>query len=178
MDDIRFKADSMAYFKQIKDLADSSLARLSEGQFFKSLDWDGNSPAILVKHLAGNLHSRWTDFLASDGEKPDRNRDGEFVRESADARLALMAEWEQGWRLLFDSLEALEDSDMDRLVKIRGEEHAVSTAILRQIGHYGYHVGQIVMLSRHFLVDSWESLSVPRGGSEAFNEEMREKHEF
>lgn len=176
MDGLRFRAESAARFLQIKSLADRSLVRLSDQQFFKSLDWDGNSPAILVKHMAGNMVSRWTDFLESDGEKPDRNRDGEFLRGPDDSRASLMDDWERSWRILFDQLDALAADDLDAVVTIRGEQHSVSSAILRQIAHYGYHVGQIVFLSRHLLLESWETLSIPRGGSDDFNKELREKH--
>ena len=144
------------------------MAQVADEQLFASLDAEANSIAIIVKHLAGNMRSRFTDFLTSDGEKPDRNRDSEF-EEAASTRDELMRQWENGWAIVFGALEPLTDEDMDRTVTIRGEAHSVMQAIHRQVAHYAYHVGQIVLLAKHAAGPRWESLSVPRGKSEEFN---------
>jgi hypothetical protein len=127
-----------------------------------------NSIAQIVKHMAGNMRSRWTDFLTSDGEKPDRNRDSEFEHPPT-TRQELLALWEQGWQYLFQALEPLSEQDMQRKVTIRGEAHSVMQAINRQVAHYSYHCGQIVLLAKHFKHDDWHSLSVPHGQSAGFN---------
>ena len=132
------------------------------------LDEEGNSIAIIVKHMAGNMRSRWTDFLTSDGEKPDRNRDSEFVDPPA-TRKALLEVWEAGWVRVFEALEPLTEADLERTVRIRGEAHSVMQAVNRQVAHYAHHVGQIVMLAKHFARDRWQSLSVPRNRSAEFN---------
>ncbi len=131
-----------------------------------------NSAAILVKHLAGNLKSRWTDFRTTDGEKPDRNRDSEFELTAEDTRESLMARWTTGWDLVFEELGRLTEPDLPRTVQLRGQPISVGAALSRQLAHAAYHVGQIIMLSRQ-QVDSWESLTIPRGGSAAFFEQMR-----
>lgn len=156
-------------FRGLKALADGALLQTSDADFFRTLDADGNSIAINVKHVAGNLRSRWTDFLTTDGEKPDRNRDGEFERLNPDTRASLMERWEAGWRTLFDTLARLGPEDLLTKVPIRGEPHTVVQAIGRQMTHYGYHVGQIVQLARTFRGAAWTSLSIPRGQSAAFN---------
>jgi len=170
-------ADYLAHagkgFRQTKSLADKALAQIDDAAFFRALDPETNSPALLVKHVAGNLISRWTDFLTTDGEKPDRNRDGEFIVAGVDTRAALMQRWETGWATLFATLDALAPSDIDRNVLIRHEPHTVFDAIERQKTHYAYHVGQIVFVSKHLAGPRWTSLSVPRGASDAYNEKMR-----
>ena len=118
-----------------------------------------------MKHVSGNMHSRWTAFLTSDGEKPDRNRDSEFVLEPGDTRASILARWEGGWRLLFEALGRLTGADLGRPVTIRGERHTVLEAINRQLTHYAYHVGQIVFVAKHFAGPAWQSLSIPRGQS-------------
>jgi hypothetical protein len=138
-------------------------------QFFAAPDPGTNPIAIIVKHMAGNLRSRWTDFLTTDGEKPDRNRDSEFVREPGDDRAALLRRWEAGWGVLFATLEGLRDEDLGKTVTIRGEPHKVMQAVNRQLTHYAYHVGQIVLLARHFAGADWKTLSVAKGASAAFN---------
>jgi hypothetical protein len=158
-------------FRGLKALADGALRQTSDGDFFRTLDPDGNSIAIQVKHVAGNLRSRWTDFLTTDGEKPDRRRDSEFEREPADSRTALMQRWEDGWRILFDTLASLRSEQLQQTVLIRAEPHTVVQAVGRQMTHYGYHVGQIVQLARTFRGAAWTSLSIPRGGSKTFNAE-------
>ena len=144
------------------------MAQLSDEQLFVTLDPESNSIAIIVKHMAGNMRSRWTDFLTTDGEKPDRNRDSEFVDAPAN-REALLSLWEQGWQYLFGALEPLSEEDLQRTVRIRGEAHSVMQAINRQVAHYSYHCGQIVFLAKHFQASDWQSLSVPRGRSADFN---------
>jgi Protein of unknown function (DUF1572) len=132
------------------------------------VDGEMNSIAVTVKHMAGNMRSRWTDFLHSDGEKPDRNRDAEFV-EPPRTRAAVQALWEEGWKCMFEALEPLSEEDLGRTVMIRGEPHSVMQAINRQMAHYAYHCGQIVLLAKHFADAEWRSLTVPRGASGEFN---------
>ncbi len=160
--------DSVAVLRYYKKLAEGAMAQVSDEQLFTTLDHEANSIAIVVKHMTGNMRSRWTDFLTTDGEKPDRNRDSEFADPAA-TRAALIAEWENGWQIVFAALEALTDADLGRTVTIRGEAHSVMQAINRQIAHYPYHVGQIVLLAKHFGCDHWQSLSVPRNKSAEFN---------
>jgi len=166
---------SLVELHRYKDLADRSFTQVNDEEFFAVLDAEANSIGILVKHLAGNMRSRWTDFLTSDGEKPDRFRDEEFIIRPADSREALMTRWESNWGLLFATLEALTPADMGRTVLIRGQPHSVVQAIQRQVAHYAYHVGQIVILAKHFRSQEWQSLSIPRGGSDAFNAQMQAK---
>lgn len=147
------------------------MAQVSDAQLFASLDEDSNSIAIIVKHMTGNMRSRWTDFLTTDGEKPDRNRDGEFVDPPA-TREALMREWENGWARVFGAIEPLTDADMGRVVTIRGEEHSVMQAINRQLAHYPQHVGQIILLAKHYAGDQWQTLSVARNRSAEFNRKV------
>ncbi len=160
--------DSLEVFRQYKKLAEGAIAQVTDQQLYASLDAENNSIAIVVKHMAGNMRSRWTDFLTADGEKPDRNRDSEFVEPPADPS-ALMKLWEEGWGRLFAALEPLTDADLNRTITIRGEAHSVTQAINRQIAHYSYHVGQIVMLAKHFSGDRWRALTVPRNKSADFN---------
>lgn len=160
--------DSLSLFRYYKKLAEQAMQQLSDEQLFTGLDNESNSIAIIVKHLAGNMRSRWTDFLATDGEKPDRNRDSEFADPPV-TRTALLEMWEDGWSRLFTSLEALTDADLGRTVTIRGEAHTVMQAINRQLAHYPHHVGQIVMLAKHFAGGEWQSLSIPRSRSSEFN---------
>jgi len=167
--------DAVERFRQTKRLADGAAAQVSDEQFFRALDPESNSIALVMKHMAGNMRSRWTDFLTSDGEKPDRRRDSEFEREGED-RAAILEAWEAGWRLVFDAVGSLAPSDLTRSVTIRGEPYTVVAAINRQLEHYGYHAGQIVFLAKHFKSAGWRSLSIPRGRSETFNADMREKH--
>lgn len=166
--------DAKLEFRRMKRQAEKALAQVSDEEFFRALDPESNSLAIIVKHVAGNLRSRWTDFLTSDGEKPDRNRDTEFELGPADTREALMAGWEAGWELLNEAL-ALAPEDVERTVLIRGEPHSVVQAVNRQLTHYAGHVGQIVFLAKHLVGPRWKTLSVPRGQSVAFNAKMVEK---
>ena len=161
--------ESAATFRKYKTMADTSLARVTDAQFFAVLDPESNGLAVLVKHMAGNLLSRWTDLLTSDGEKPERDRDGEFEITSSDTRPLLMEAWEAGWRRAFESLEALTPADLDRTIHIRAEPHSLIQALNRQMTHAAYHVGQIVLLAKHLQAESWESLSIPRGKSKQYN---------
>jgi hypothetical protein len=160
--------DAVAVFRYYKRLAERAMGQVTDKQLFQVLDMEANSIAVVVKHMAGNMRSRWTDFLTTDGEKPNRNRDSEFVDPPA-TRAALLAEWENGWNCLFRAIEPLTDADLARKITIRGEGHSVMQAINRQLAHYPHHVGQIVLLAKHFACDRWESLSVPRNKSTEFN---------
>ena len=163
--------DSLALFAYYKKLAERAMAQVTDEQLFACIDGESNCIAVIVKHMAGNMRSRWTDFLTSDGEKPDRNRDSEFEEPPA-TRSALLATWESGWTCLFSALQPLTDADLARVITIRGEKHSVMQAINRQLAHYPHHVGQIVLLAKHFARDSWQSLSVPRRGSAEFNRKV------
>ncbi|MGB9028805.1 MAG: DUF1572 domain-containing protein [Acidobacteriaceae bacterium] len=160
--------DSRTLFAYYKKLAERAMDQVADEQLFVTLDDESNSIAIIVKHMSGNMLSRWTDFLTTDGEKPNRNRDGEFEEPPA-TRGALLAMWEAGWACLFAALEPLTDADLTRTVTIRGEAHSVMQAINRQLAHYPQHVGQIVLLAKHFAAGHWQTLSVPRKGSAEFN---------
>jgi Protein of unknown function (DUF1572) len=163
-----YLADACSLFRQSKGLADRAMAQVSDEQLFSALGDEENSIAILVKHMAGNMRSRWTDFLTTDGEKPNRNRDCEFVDPAA-TRAALLAEWESGWAALLGTLAALTEADLRRTVRIRGEAHSVMQAINRSLGHCAYHVGQIVQLAKHFAGPQWQTLTVARNKSAEFN---------
>jgi|SRR5215831_14734016 hypothetical protein len=160
--------DATSLFRYYKHLAEAAMEQIADEQLFTTLDEEMNSIAIVVKHMAGNMRSRWTDFLTSDGEKPDRNRDTEFV-DPARTRSELMEIWNQGWEKVFRTLSQLSDRDLMARVTIRGEPHSVMQAIQRQIAHYAYHCGQIVFLAKHFKGRDWKSLSVPRNRSAEFN---------
>ncbi len=169
-----FSKDSKDLFHYYKKLADRALAQCPDQGLFHVLDPESNSIAIIVKHMAGNMRSRWTGFLTSDGEKPDRQRDTEFET-PPETRPELLAMWEQGWKILFEALDPLTESDMSRSVTIRTEPHSVMQAINRQIAHYSYHVGQIVFLAKHAAAESsgkWTSLTVPRGHSKQFTADV------
>jgi hypothetical protein len=166
-----YLADSLAVFRQYKTLSERAIAQLTDEQLTQTLDPEMNSVALIVKHMAGNMRSRWTDFLTSDGEKTWRNRDSEFVDPPAN-REQLLQVWNAGWQLVFSALEPLSDKDLGRTVIIRGEAHSVMQAINRQIAHYCYHCGQIVFLAKHLQSAKWTSLSVPRGKSAEFNARM------
>src|SRR5215472_8160038 len=162
--------DSIGLFHYYKKLGERAMAQCSDENLFVAIDPESNSIAIIVKHLAGNMRSRWMDFLTTDGEKPDRNRDTEF-EDASRTRAALMELWERGWKYLFDALEPLTDADLTRKVTIRTEPHSVMQAINRQTAHYAHHVGQIVFLAKHLTAKAtgkWDSLSVPRGQSRQF----------
>lgn len=163
--------DVVAQFRQLKSLADRAMAQVRDEDLFATLDPESNSLAVLIQHMAGNMRSRWTDFLTSDGEKPDRNRDAEFLVAEGTTRQDLQARWEEGWRCLFQTLTALSEEDLALTVLIRAEPHSVIKAINRQLTHYGYHVGQMVFLCKHFASEHWRTLSVARGRSREFNVE-------
>jgi hypothetical protein len=152
----------------LKRMADAAMAQLSDEQFFSVLDAESNSVAIIVKHMSGNMRSRFTDFLTTDGEKPDRKRDSEFIT-NADNRAGLSRAWEAGFQVVLDTVKSLSPQDLARTVTIRAEPHSVLQAINRQIGHTAQHVGQIVFLAKHWKGADWQTLSVPRGQSEQFN---------
>ena len=163
-----YLADALSSFRAYKKLADKAIAQTRDDELFVKLDEEGNSIAIVMKHMAGNMISRWTDFLTSDGEKPDRNRDMEFVIENSN-KDDLLAYWERGWKCVFDAIEPLAPDDFSRKVMIRGQEHTIVQAINRQLMHYAYHIGQIVFLAKHFRSTEWQSLSIPRNRSAEFN---------
>jgi hypothetical protein len=160
-----FLDEAVKTFRSQKALADKALAQIADEEFFVQLDAESNSIAVIIKHMAGNMLSRWTDFLTTDGEKPDRNRDMEFVLTPEISRESILARWEEGWSCAFQAVESLRPEDVERIVFIRGEEHTVMKAVMRQIAHYAQHVGQIVFLAKHFRADEWKSLSIPRNRS-------------
>ena len=160
--------------QKIKKLADKSIEQLSDEQLHATIDPDANSVAVLMRHMAGNMRSRWINFLASDGEKPDRMRDREF-EDPGQSRAELIAEWEHGWKSVFDALTPLTDADLQRTVMIRGEAHTVYKAISRQVSHYAGHAYQILLLAKHLQGSKWKTLSIPRGQSEEFNRRMLAK---
>lgn len=163
-----------AEFRSTKKLADRAIAQVSDEEFFQTLDPESNSIAITMKHVAGNLRSRWRDFLTSDGEKPDRMRDTEFeLYEAEDGRAEITARWEEGWDILFDVINSLTPDDLMRTITIRTEPHTVVQAIHRQLTHYSYHVGAIVQVAKHLRGAAWQTLSVARGASENYNAAMR-----
>jgi Protein of unknown function (DUF1572) len=167
--------DSIASLRAYKKLADKALDQLNEDEFFITLDEEGNSIAVIMKHMAGNMFSRWTAFLTTDGEKPDRNRDSEFVIEPKTSKEDVLAYWERGWQRLFDALEPLRADDLGKKVLIRGEEHTVIQAINRQLMHYANHIGQIIFLAKHFRSAEWKSLSIPRNKSVEFNKYLDQR---
>ena len=169
---ISYLADSLEVFRYYKKLAERAMAQVTDEQLVTALDSEMNSIAVTVKHMAGNMRSRWTDFLTTDGEKPDRQRDSEFEDAPA-TRGALLAVWEAGWQRVFEALEPLSEPDLQRTVMIRNEPHSVMQAINRQVAHYAYHCGQIVLLAKHFRHDDWQSLSVPRRQSAEFNRKVQ-----
>ncbi len=167
--DIRLQA------RKLKEVADKALAQVRDEQLTATLDPESNSLASIILHMAGNLRSRWTDFLTTDGEKPDRNRDAEFEPQEGMTRPRLFAPWEEGWLRLIETLDSLTAEDLSRTIFIRGEPHTVIQAINRGITHTAYHVGQIVLLSKHLAGGDWKTLSIPRGKSRQFTEAMRQK---
>jgi len=175
-----YRTDALESFRSYKKMAEKAMAQVSDEEFFHALDLEANSIAVIVKHIGGNLRSRWTRFLTTDGEKPDRERDTEFIAEN-DTRSGLMEFWESGWAVLFDSLESLKTEDLGKIVKIRGEDYTVVKAINRAMMHAASHVGQIVLLSKHFRSSEWKTLSIPRNKSAEFNKfvaEMDEKGNY
>jgi len=163
--------DSIDLFQQTKKQAERAMEQAPDEAFFAMLDPESNSIAIIVKHMAGNMRSRWTNFLTSDGEKPDRHRDTEFETPPA-TRAEVMALWEKGWTYVFDALGALTDTDLSRQVMIRNEPHSVMQAINRQIAHYSNHAGQIVYLAKHFAGKNWKAVTVPKNKSAQFTTDV------
>jgi hypothetical protein len=154
--------DAVGQLKRLKESADKSIAQVTDAQLFDTLDPEANSIALIMKHVAGNMRSRWTDFLTADGEKPDRQRDGEFEREGRDTRERLVAEWESAWALTLGTIGSLTPEDLSKSVRIRNQPLSVVHAINRQMTHYAEHVGQIVLLAKHYAGDKWQTLSVPK----------------
>ena len=169
-----YKKNVIETFSAYKRLAERALEQIDDKQFFASIDQESNSIAIVVKHIAGNQKSRFTEFLTTDGEKEDRDRDSEFIVKE-ESRSDLMGMWEGGWNTLLTSLRSLEAEEFSSIVEIRGEPHTVVEAINRQLTHYAYHIGQIVFLAKHFCSSEFESLSVPRNSSAEFNEFLKKK---
>ncbi len=164
-----YRKDVLEAFRNYKKLAERALEQIkTDDEYFRALDAESNSLAVIVKHVGGNLRSRWTDFLTTDGEKADRNRDSEFVTES-DTRASLNELWEMGWNALVSTLESLTVTDFGKTVKIRGEDFSVLKAVNRALAHTAYHVGQIAFLAKHLRASDWKNLSVPRGQSGEFN---------
>jgi hypothetical protein len=161
--------DSLVLFGTYRKLAEKAVEQVSDEEFFRAIDPEANSIAVIMRHMAGNMRSRWRDFLTTDGEKPDRNRDQEFELPIAATRERVMREWDEGWALVFGALEPLTEADLAKKVFIRGEPHSVTQAINRQIAHYASHVGQIILLAKHFRSKDWKTLSIPRGKSAEFN---------
>jgi len=161
-------------FRSYKALADRSFAQLSPPEWLHQPGSDGNSIAVLVQHMVGNLNSRFTFFLTSDGEKPTRQRDQEFLEPNTpDVVPILLDQWHDAWQMLFDLLDALQPTDLLRTVTIRGEAHTVLAAVQRQVTHYAYHVGQIVQTAKALRGPQWQSLSIPKGQSEQFNQRLQ-----
>jgi hypothetical protein len=161
--------DTILQLRKLKEQAEQAVAQIGDAQFFALLDPDANSIAIIMKHVAGNMRSRWTDFLTSDGEKPDRNRDSEFEIGDRASRAEIVALWEDGWKRVLDAIGSLTPGDLSKTVRIRGEAHTVVEAINRQVTHYASHVGQIVLLAKHYAGANWATLSIPKGRSREFD---------
>ena len=170
-----FLDEALRNFRGTKRLAEGAMGQLRDDEFFIALDPEANSVAIIVKHLAGNMRSRFTDFLTTDGEKPDRNRDQEFIIDANTTRDDIMRGWEMGWNIVLEAVKQLKPEDLGRTVTIRGEPHTVMQAIFRQLAHYAYHCGQIVLLAKHFRSNEWKTLSIPRGKTAEVNAKMAEK---
>jgi Protein of unknown function (DUF1572) len=170
-----YLADAISSFRAYKKLAEKALEQVTEEELFATIDPESNSIAVVMKHMAGNMLSRWTDFLTTDGEKPTRNRDMEFVIEEGTTKEQLLAYWERGWETVFGAVEPLKPEDFERTITIRGELHTLFQAINRQMTHYAYHTGQIVFLAKHFRSTEWKSLSIPRNRSAEFNKYLEEK---
>lgn len=171
-----YLTDVIRNFHSYKKLAEEALAQTSDSDIFRLIDPDANSIAILIKHMAGNMRSRWTDFLTTDGEKPNRHRDREFEIDPGTTHEEVMKWWEEGWQCVFGAVVPLKPEDLNRKVFIAGREHTVLQAITRQLLHYAGHVNQIVLLAKHFRGTEWKSLSIPKGQSETFARQFEQKH--
>ena len=164
-----YLTDIIRQLEKLRRMADDAVRQVDDDQFFLGPDPESNSIGLIVKHLAGNMRSRWHDFLTTDGEKPDRQRDREFEFEPSDTRPILMQRWDEGWTYVLSAIRALNSDDLQRTVTVRGESHTVLEAINRQVAHYAYHVGQVVYLAKHWAGPSWRTLSIPRGRSRDFD---------
>lgn len=168
---VHFLHGAIREFRKYQQLGEQTMAQLPGEGLFWQYNQESNSIAIIVKHMSGNMLSRWTDIFSSDGEKPWRQRDEEFINDIASLDL-LMAVWEKGWEKLFETLESLKETDLDRIIYIRNEGHTVTEAVIRQLAHYASHVGQIQFIGKMYLNDKWKSLSIPRNASDDFNKGM------
>jgi hypothetical protein len=171
-----YLADVLRNFRSYKKLAEEALAQVTDEEIFRLIDPEANSIAMLIKHMAGNMRSRWTDFLTTDGEKPNRHRDQEFEIAPGTTRAEVMRWWEEGWECVFNAITPLQPEDLVRKVQIAGREHSVLQAITRQLLHYAGHVNQMVLLAKHFRGAEWKSLSIPKGMSESFAREFEKTH--
>jgi hypothetical protein len=165
--------DCALQLKKLKSQADRAIAQTKDAHFFATIDPESNSIAIIMKHLAGNMKSRWTDFFTSDGEKPNRNRDSEFEMDGVDTREKILATWEEGWKITLGTISIMKPTDLEKTITIRGEPHSVPQAINRQLTHYAAHIGQIVLLAKHYAGADWQTLSIPRGKSKEFEVSKR-----
>ena len=161
--------DTLLTFRRQKELAERALSQVDDQDFFRTIDAESNSIAIIVKHVGGNLKSRWTDFLTTDGEKPERDRDGEFLVADETNRRAIMGIWEAGWAALFNSFSLLRPADLLSTVHVRGESLTAVAAMHRSVAHIAQHVGQIVLLAKHYRATDWKTLSIPRGQSQTWH---------
>ena len=168
--------DAIESYRSYKRMAEKAMAQVSDEEFFRVIDAEANSIAVIVKHIAGNQRSRWTNFLTSDGEKDDRDRDTKFEM-MEETRKSLMKFWDSGWQTLFAAIEPLTTADFSKTIMIRGEPHTICEALNRQMTHYAYHIGQIALLAKHFRSGGWKTLSVPRGRSAQFNQFLAKKEE-
>lgn len=171
-----YLAESIEGFRGYKKLAERAIEQISDEEFFTAIDAESNSIATICKHIGGNLRSRWTDFLTTDGEKPDRNRDAEFISEN-DSRESVMRIWEDGFQILFAALESLRAEDLQKIVRIRGEDYTVVKAINRAAMHTASHIGQIQFLAKHLRAADWKTLSIPKNKSGEFNNWLSEKED-
>jgi hypothetical protein len=178
MSDVRadWLADIRVQFEKLKSSAEAAVAQVDDAGFFAAPDAENNSIAIDLKHMGGNLRSRFGDFLTTDGEKPDRDRDGEFEIRPGETRAVILDQWAHGWATLFATIDSLRPDDLTRTVRVRGEPHSVMQALHRALSHQAYHVGQVVLLARHHCGESWKTLTIPRGGSAAFLARMQAAH--
>lgn len=167
-----YLAEARSRFTKTREQVERAAAQVDDAAFFATPGAEDNSIAVIMKHMGGNLRSRFTDFLTSDGEKPDRDRDAEFEIAAGETRAKVEARWREGWDTLFAALDALTPDDLGRTVLIRGEPHTVLQALERQQTHHAYHAGQIVLLAKHLAGADWKTLSIPRGQSKAFNAAM------
>jgi hypothetical protein len=171
-----YLADVLRNFRSYKKVAEEALAQVTDEEIFRLIDPEANSIAMLIKHMAGNMRSRWTDFLTTDGEKPNRHRDQEFEIAPGTTRAEVMRWWEEGWECVFNAITPLQPEDLVCKVQIAGREHSVLQAITRQLLHYAGHVNQMVLLAKHFRGAEWKSLSIPKGMSESFAREFEKTH--